>query len=535
MEIVDIIVVGSGCSGAIAAKSLAQKGRSVLVLDAGILPSSTTDQPQDFLTKRREDDDQINYFLGKNFDVLTSQKHPNIAQQTAQRIFMTQQVEEFLPSSSELFFPVESLAKGGLGNGWGLGCCVFSDAEMRKCGLHADSLFKSYQKVSEWIGVSGHNDNASPYTHAYKLKLQPSINANSVSQRILDKYNRRINFFNAKYITLGRPSLALLTAPLGNRKAYEYKDIDFYENHNQSAFRPQYLIDELVRKSLIRYESNWLAIQFRELDSYCELVCVHLVSKENKVFKCKKLVLCAGALSTARIVLRSVNKELKLPLLCNSYSYVPMVHWPSLGKRNDDVQSGFAQLSMFYDPKKEHEDVTMASIYNYRSLLNFRILRELPFNALDGRKMLRLLVPSLTIAGIFHPAVYQSSNYLCLQKSDSLTGDRLFIQYDNTVEERHKMANQEYAIKKACMKLDCIPLKTVRTAHGGSIHYAGTLPISNMPKPLHMNQNGRLYDFNKVYIGDGSGLNYLPGKGLTLTLMAFAYHVAEKIIEQWEN
>ena len=47
---------------------------------------------------------------------------------------------------SEDFFPMESLAQGGLGAGWGLGTYVYSEAELEKAGLPQQEMKNSYQK-----------------------------------------------------------------------------------------------------------------------------------------------------------------------------------------------------------------------------------------------------------------------------------------------------------------------------------------------------------------------------------------------------
>ncbi len=52
MEIIDYIVVGSGCTGAMTAETLAESGKRVLVLDVGIENESSSEVYADFITKR---------------------------------------------------------------------------------------------------------------------------------------------------------------------------------------------------------------------------------------------------------------------------------------------------------------------------------------------------------------------------------------------------------------------------------------------------------------------------------------------------
>ena len=79
--------------------------------------------------------------------------------------------------------------------------------------------------------------------------------------------------------------------------------------------------------------------------------------------------------------------------------------------------------------------------------------------------------------------------------------------------------------------MGCQPIKTIYTPHGGSIHYAGTLPFSESGEKFTIHSNGKLAGTKNVFVADGSGFNYLPAKGLTFTLMANAYNVAKNAMK----
>jgi choline dehydrogenase-like flavoprotein len=147
-------------------------------------------------------------------------------------------------------------------------------------------------------------------------------------------------------------------------------------------------------------------------------------------------------------------------------------------------------------------------------------------------KFLHLIVPALFVAGIFHPAAYQAQNFIQLkQSSTAVTGDMLHTDYTYLGNELQEIAATEKTYAKAFSQLSCLVLKKMRTATGASIHYAGTLPFSAEEKLYHLSPNGKLHGTNSVYVADGSGFTFLPGKGLTLSLMANAHLVAQKILQ----
>jgi hypothetical protein len=150
----------------------------------------------------------------------------------------------------------------------------------------------------------------------------------------------------------------------------------------------------------------------------------------------------------------------------------------------------------------------------------------MPLNVVHGEQFLKLILPSLFIAGIFHPVSFNNHNYIQLKNADSITGDQLHSHYEYSTSELEDYRQSEKIISSTFKKLKCMPLKKVRTPLGGSIHYSGSLPFKSTDEHYSINPNGKLGGFKHIYIADGSGISYLPGKGLTLTLMANAYQVA---------
>ncbi|MFN8277522.1 MAG: hypothetical protein U0T84_08570 [Chitinophagales bacterium] len=531
-EFPDVIVVGSGCTGAMAAQTLVEGGKTVLMLDGGLrdkkyhslIPNS------DFLNVRKHDLQQHRYFLGDEFEGIPLGKVKTGEHLTPPRKFMTEQTESLLPIVSDNFMPLESLASGGLGNGWGLGCCIFSDEELKACSLPLDAMKRGYAKVAQRIGISGSADDAAPYTAA-QLPLQPAIEMDSNGKRLFLQYQKKRNRLKASGFFMGRPSLALLTQPLNNRKPYQYKDLDFYDDQDQSAFRPWMTINELKKLSNFQLEEGLLVLRYEENATGVSVICLQLDTRKEVSFQAAKLVLCPGVLGTARIVLRSHGDyATKLPVLCNPYSYLPCLQPALLGRDNDPYKIGFAQLSLFYDPQQTNFDVGMASIYSYRSMMAFHILKETPMGVKDAYAFLKYMMPAFTVIGLHHSEAQHPDKWLRLKTLDSPTGDALEVQYPLTFEQKQKIRTTEKRYAWALRQLQCFVLKNIEPMMGASIHYAGTLPQNAIHPQYRVNESGLLGNARNIYVADGSSFTYLPAKGLTLSLMANAVRVAENVL-----
>ena len=531
----DYIVVGSGATGAIAAFSLIEAGVNVAVLDVGIEDEKYKESipNKDFISIRKEESQQQKFFLGKEFEGIPWENSRVGSQLTPPRNFLTQLSDTFIPFESDTFKPMESMAKGGLGGGWGLGCYTFSKPEMEAVGLKETEMLKAYEAVAAHIGISGSNDDATPYCLGDVKNIMPVSNLEKNLNGIFSSYKSRKNQLNKKGLFVGRTPLALLTEDKDDRKAIQYKDMDFWSDKDKSAYRSWMTIEELKKKTNFAYHKNCLVLKFKENETAVEVIVKRTDTNEEQIFTCKKLILSPGVLGTARIVSRSFDyKKEKLPVICNPYCYIPCLQWRMLGKEIENNKTGFGQLMLFLDEKKDNFDVSMAAMFSYRSLLLFKLIKETPLNFADARIIMQYLQSSFTIAGIHHPEKGSNTKFVQLQQDvNSYTGDVMTGQYILSEQEINTNNKREKKIKSALQTLGCQPLKTVYTPNGGSIHYAGTLPFNESGELFTLHSNGKLAGTKSVFVADGSGFNYLPAKGLTFTLMANAYNVAKNALK----
>jgi hypothetical protein len=120
-----------------------------------------------------------------------------------------------------------------------------------------------------------------------------------------------------------------------------------------------------------------------------------------------------------------------------------------------------------------------------------------------------------------------NDKYIQLVKdSDSVTGNVLKAEFKLSAEEKNKIENRERQYSAAMRKMGCFTLKKIDPGYGASIHYSGTLPFSNTGDKFTLQQNGQLNGSKNVFVADGSGFKYLPAKGITLSIMAYAHLTA---------
>lgn len=530
----DFIIVGSGCTGAMAAQTLVESGKKILMVDVGfsdtqykgIIPDET------FLDIRKNESKQYRYILGKDLEGISWYTNGKGDQITPPRKFMFKNAENLVPTQSSTFLATESLAYGGLGNGWGIGCWEWSDIELTKAGLKPKEIIPAYQVIADRIGISGTKDSASEYTVRNLHGIDPSPHADSLHSTIYKRYKKREDKLNKLGFHMGRTPLALITKDRGERKGYTYDELGFYDDSKESAYRPWITVNKLKEYSNFTYIGNKLVTEFNEKGDVVQVTCIDVDTKKPEILTAKKLVLSAGTFGSARIVLRSSkSKDAKLPILCNPYSYMSFMNPLLLGSGAEERKLEFANLSLFLDNSGDNSEVSMASMYGYQSLMLFRVARQSPLSIKDTRSFLQYMTPSLSILGVHHPDHQTKNKYMHLvSDSTSPTGDSLKIHYELTKAESEENKKRDAKYIKAMIQLGMVPIKNYSPRHGAGLHYAGSLPYSEMKQEHHLDSGGRLYGYKNVYVSDGSGFTFLPAKGLTFTLMANSHRIAENAL-----
>jgi choline dehydrogenase-like flavoprotein len=534
---VDLIVVGSGPSGAQAAKQAIEAGLTVTVVDVG------NDDPElraaipagSFSALRRHDPEQWRYFAGP----AGAQGAGDVrvgAQLTPPRQFITAEVDELLPFASDSFFPLRSLALGGLGAGWGAGTVTYSESELRRAGLPADEMARCYDAVAGDIGISGDANDDTGEQLLRCRPLEPPLPLDTNAAALFATYRARRAAAARAGLTLGRTPLAMLSRPRNDREpardANPLEDMDFYSDRTRSVYRPRYTIEELSSRAGFRYADRTLAARFVQQPHGVELHARDLRTGRDVQLEAKRLVLACGALGTTRLVLASLDRyDVRVPLLANGYAYVPCINLPMLGRPAADRRHSLSQLSGVL-MRPQPDDALYLSFYSYRSLLLYKLVKEMPLPPAAGLLAARLLLSALTIVGVNFPERPTSEKWMALRRCAG-GPDELTAQYASGADEAAFRKAALRDVGRALRLLRCIPLTAIDPGNGSSIHYAGGLRITpDAGDPLGTDADGRLHAAPSVYVGDSANWRFLPAKGPTLTMMANARRVVLQVARE---
>jgi choline dehydrogenase-like flavoprotein len=530
------VVVGAGLTGVQAAQTLVEGGASVVMLDGGATENPALEPPSDrpFLALRTGDPDQHRYFLGDHMEAVATPAGRPGSQLTPTRKFVMDGVERWLRFRSDSFTPMESLAQGGLGNAWGVGCYHFSDRDLESAGLPVAEIRDGYQVVSDRIGVQGADDDTSPFCGGNVKGFQPVMEMDAAANELYARYRRRRASMVRSGMYLGRPALAVLTEPKDGRRPINYDNMDFYTDQRETAYRPWITLNALKHNPAFEYRGDMVVTAFTD-DAEGVTVSGFKRTGEGRTevsVRARRLVLCAGAIGSMRIVARSLNGlGHAFPILTNPCDYLLGVQPSRIGRPLGARTASFAQLALFYRPPGDDAVAySGGSIYSYQALMLFRLAREAPLAFALSRDLLQYLQTSLLMIGMTYPDWPVPGNFLKLVRDpDSPTGDMLTAEYELSPRQAMMRSKTLGAIRRTFPSIGCWIASSVRGKNGFSSHYAGTIPYSDEERAFSLAPDGRLYGTRSVYVADGSGFRFLPALGLSWTIMANAHRIARRL------
>ena len=421
----DLLIVGSGPSGSHAAMEAVAAGRKVALVEIGY----SDDQPQKFDPSktfseiRRTDPNQHTYFLGENpVTVLRNQGRagPHL---TPGRQYMIRNMDQLFPLESDSFLPLQSSGLGGLGVSWGANCFALEDLRTGDgSGSPPSAMAGYYAGAAGEAGISGRTDDAltpliANLDHGV---IQPPLPLDSNAETILRRYQAKEERYKASGIYLGQSLLAMLSQNLGDRQANPQTDMDFWGDAGRSVYRPRYTIEKLKARSNFTHLTGRLAQRFLPGQDCVTLECRNLETGAAESISARKLLLAAGAINSGRLALASSRDyQSRLPILCNPNHWVAAVNLSMLGKPARDRRHSLSQLTVLMRAECDGPDYVLAQIYSYRSLLLFRLLKDIPLPPKQGLLFLRLLATAFTCVNIHFPDRPSTDRWIQLEARES--------------------------------------------------------------------------------------------------------------------
>ncbi|MEA1996134.1 MAG: GMC oxidoreductase, partial [Gemmatimonadota bacterium] len=521
-QLYDVIIAGSGAAGTAAALQLA--GRNVLVLDVGFRALSAGDRLDSNLYElKKEPESYFDELIGSRYESLHNIDHTYLMPKLKAPLmrFVTREAETLCPIRQRDFFAIASFAMGGLANVWGAQLYRFNDDELVKFPFGYSDLEPYYDLLTRHIGISGAADDLARFFGPAD-ELLPPVKTGPLCENLYRRYKNNRSYFNRRGFYIGLPRLAVLTREYRGRPKYEYDNLEFFKPGNRAIYSPAYTLEELIAGGKIQYLPNYLVRRYEDSAGHAAVVAENLNTGKTERFEAKRVILALGPLNTAKLVLASNNDfHTRLPFLDNLISYVPLLDFRMIGAKYN-TRCLATQLSMIYHSGLPADKPVMCTFYTVAGVFHSDILFNLPLSVRGNILAAKYLFPALAIVQLWYPDKHEKANNISL----SFTGE-LDIRYRDKkrggIERRIISAFRRFGYLGHASLCD-YPLP------GNSFHYAGTLPMNaGSGEKYTTRSDGLLSGTANIYIADASCFPSLPSKNLTMTTMANAMRIADKI------
>ena len=502
----EVIVVGAGPAGITAAETLARRGATVTIIDAGDGPVTPPGFPDGdssagmplppasldaFRRARATHDPNVS---------------PKFATDTARRIGGG--FAETNDVGTDNFHLFGALGGGGLSAIWGGLTAPFDEDDLRAFPFSARDLKDSYAEVARRIGISGGASDVISGRLTDGLDLQPPLELHPTQKGIADRYLRRRGRIAGRGVKIGAPLQAVLTRDLGIRRACDYRGACLYGCANGAIYNAAFAIPGLTRLPNVRYRPG-IAVQrlIREgLDWHLETTGGRLTART--------VVLAAGTIATTRLFLASALAPGRRVRILHNPVFAAGCLVPSrIGARSTERSFGMAQLALEIDMSDAGTKNAYGLLYSTTGLGIADLVEHMPFSTGTSVRVLAAIREALVPVTCFFPGSASDT------RAEITADGRLEITggYDAALDTLIGVARRRLFGALRRLGAYYLPGSLTVGRPGADLHYAGTLPMGQATDGAC-----RVVGTDGLYVVDGSVFPELPARPCTFTIMAIA-------------
>lgn len=530
-EVHDVVIIGSGAAGGMAAWNLSRQGVNVLVLDAG-----RKFQRSKFWTHVKPWDRQYRLGLGQRPPEFQLDIHE----------------QPYTWRKGDYFDLIRVWGRGGKTNIWGRVSLRYSDLDFTSAErdgweipwpIRYKDIAPYYDRVEQLIGVCGGDDDQDSLPGSKYLLPPP---APRCGERLLQKAAHNIGVS----VVAGRR--AVLTKPHNGHPACHYcgscgKGCDVGAFFNAS----DYLMEPALATGRVKVVDNAVVarvlVDGRGLASGVQFFDRH-TGAEHTV-RARVVVVAASCIDSTRILLNSKSHQFPNGIgnssdvigryLCEQIRFHMYGFLPELmgGPVQNDDGIGGAHI---YMPRFNHRDSRKRDYLRGYGMQfwgtgaqdNANFAKQLPGFGVDLKTAIKKRYPALVALHPYGETLPRAENRVRVEGTplDRYGIPIARIEY-KIGENEHKMAQEMYATAEDILrsaKAEILPFQRGSLDVAGSaIHEHGTCRMGADPKRSALNGFCQMHEVKNTFVVDGAAFTTASEKNPTLTILALAWRATD--------
>ncbi len=525
----DVVVIGSGAAGGMAAWNLTRQGVNVLVLDAG------------------EKFDAAKYWT----HVKPWEARARIARgQIPPRFYVDDKDAPYAWKGGQYFELIRVWGRGGKTNVWGRVALRYSDLNLTEPArdgweipwpIRYPDIAPYYDRVEQLVGVNGGDDN-NDWLPGSKYHLPPP--APRCGERLMQKAAAGIGI----EFVAGRR--AVVTREFNGHAPCHYCgscgrgcDIAAFFNASDYLIEPalktgrlQVIDNAVVARVLVGGDGLANGVQYFD----------RLTGQERTV-RARRVVVGASCIDSTRILLNSkstiypngigngsdtIGRYLAEQIRFHMFGFVPELMGGKV-YNDDGISGGHIYMPRFRATgSKDYLRGFGMQFWGCGAQDNAAFAKRVPGFGAAFKQSVKERYPALVAMHPYGEVLPRRTNRVTVENTplDRFGVPIARIEYE-TGENERKMAADMYDTAEAVLraaKAEILPFERGRLdVNGGAIHEHGTCRMGADPKRSALNRFCQMHEVKNVFVVDGSAFTTATEKNPTLTILALAWRATD--------
>jgi choline dehydrogenase-like flavoprotein len=525
-----MLVIGSGPAGVACASALLDGGEKVTMLDAGLELEPARRRQLEGLRSRPPDswDREALGFLRDGGGVTRD----GIPTKPAYGSDFPYRDPGGHPLTLDGAHATYSFASGGLSNVWGASMLPYRSEDMSGWPITAGDLAAHYRAVVAMMPFAARHDGLEEQFPLY-TDNPGTLGASSQAEAFLRDLERNASTLAAHGVRFGASRLAVQAGGAGGASGCILCGKCIYGCPYEYIYSSAHTLEKLRSNSAFTYRPGVVVEQLAEVASQVEVTGRNVDGGEAFELRADKVFLATGVLSTARIMLASLDAfEQPLDALDNCYFLLPLVRYRAQPQALNEPLHTLAQLFMevvdpAVGPRRAH-----LQVYTYNELFKEEIERVLgPVHRVLPAVKRSMLSRLLLVQGYLHSDL-SARLRLVLRRGGAGEPARLLVSGRPNPKTRPALAalGRRLWLERGATK--AVPISRMQRVGlpGRGYHTGGTFPMRAHPGPFEVDVLGRPHGFARVHLVDASVFPSLPATTITMSVMANAHRIGTAAI-----
>ncbi|NAZ87592.1 GMC family oxidoreductase [Kineococcus indalonis] len=422
---------------------------------------------------------------------------------------------------------VVSSAYGGFSTVWGAQAMPFSRSTFQRWPFGWADMEAHYRAVLGEVPLAAEEDDlAELFPLLGPARPLPPLSERT--RRVLAGYERHRSALRRRGVVVGRARLAMRPAECTScGLCMTGCPYGLVYSASQS-------VDRWRRRGALTYRGGLLAHRVSQRGEQAHVLAREVGTGRDVELRADRVFLACGGIGTTRLVLASMSAPPAELRMAESVQFtMPFLSRSAVGDPRRAAVPGFTlnQFNVLVDLGDEGYDTSQVHCYPYNPAVLGALpaaLRHRAADPLTSRLLRRLTVglgylPSWASPGVRVAAAPRTPGALPAVTVSS-TGPDGSEAFSRVVRE----------LVRAAPRLDLWPvLPAARlSAAAKSYHFGASFPHAASASATTTDRLGRLPDWDRVHLVDGSVLPSVPSTTFTLTVMANAHRIADEVLRR---